>query len=722
MGPITEALKCSSCGSDIDRDVPFRQCPKCLLDLGLWCEANAAAAAAAPWEKGTEPAPLDYEVLERIGRGGMGVVYRARQRSLNRVVALKVVGGGDLASPAALARFRREAEAAAKLDHPNIVPIYEVGEHEANPFLVMRFIEGTSLAEPLAWQPLTEARPGNGRQLEIARLVGTVARAVHYAHTRGVLHRDLKPSNILLDRDGNPHLTDFGIAKLIDQESALTQTAELLGTPCYMSPEQAEGKPPSAAADIYGLGVILYELLTGRRPFEAARPVEVLRKVLEEEPIAPHLINGAVDRDLATICLKCLDKNGTRRYGTALELAEDIERWQRHEPILARPAGPIRRVCQWTVRNPALATLIGGLFVGIAVTLGLLAEAREEKERKSIALAILRTETARQLQEIWASPSPFFGIRSETLSAMAGREPARLRAGEKRFTIAFVAPANPLDRLLGAAPLLEQIEASMSRLGGTPTRLDLRLYKTQTLATAHLMAGDVDFLQVNAKEYLQMKTQTPEIQPLVRIVSGGPAHNNRFVIFTRADTGIKTVSDLRGRSFLFGSADSTVTLLAKAHLVEAGVRANDLSKYRYVNRAEEIARGAVVTPEAADLGNPFSPMTPVEAILDRLYDAAIVSEARFLQVTTTEKLVLLKRFEDQSALLVGRGNLPSAAAAHFRQALTDLHEPRILQSFAGAPSAFEPFSADEVALLHDKLAAELLFDESTFADVPPKGH
>ena len=720
MGPVTEALKCSTCGSDIDPDVPFRQCPKCLLDLGLQCEPNAAPS---PWEKDAEPAPLDYQILERVGRGGMGFVYRARQRSLNRIVALKVVGGGDMASPAALARFRREAEAAAKLDHPNIVPIYEVGEHEANPFLVMPFIEGASLAEPLAWRPLTEDRPGNGRQLEIARLVGTVARAVHYAHTRGVLHRDLKPSNILLDRDGNPHLTDFGIARLVDQETALTQTAELLGTPCYMSPEQAEGKPPSAAADVYGLGVILYELLTGRRPFEAERPVEVLRKVIEDEPTPPHLINSAVDRDLATICLKCLDKNPARRYGSALELAEDLERWRRHEPILARPAGPVRRLSQWTLRNPALATLIGGLFVGIAVTLGLLAQAREEKARKSIALAILRTETARQLQEIWASPSPFFGIRSETLSAMAGREPARLRTGEKRFTIALVAPANPLDRLLGAAPVLEHVEGRMSRLGGTPTRLDVRLYKTQGLAITHLTSGDVDFLQVNAKEYVQMKAQAPSIQPLARIVSGGPEHNNRFVIFTREDTGIKTVSDLRGRSFLFGSADTTVTLLAKAHLVEAGVRANDLSRYRYVDRPEEIARGMVVTPspQAADLGNPFSPMTPVEAILDGVYDAAIVTEARFLQVATAEKLVLLKRFEDQGALLVGRDKLPPAAAAHFRQAITDVRDPRILQSFAGSPSSFEPFSDDDIAELHDKIAAELSFDESTFADVPAKG-
>ena len=718
MGSITEALKCSACGSVIDPDVTFRQCPKCLLDLALGCAADAATAAA-PWEQDAEPALLDYEILERVGRGGMGFVYRARQRSLNRMVALKVVGAGDMASPAALARFRREAEAAAKLDHPSIVPIYEVGEHEANPFLVMRFIEGASLAEKRDEVALA---PGDAhRQSEIARLIATVARAVHYAHTRGVLHRDLKPSNILLDRDGNPHLTDFGIAKLIDQETALTQTAELLGTPCYMSPEQAEGKPLSVAADIYGLGVILYELLTGRRPFEAPRPVEVLRKVIEEVPTAPQLINDTVDRDLATICLKCLDKNPTRRYGSALELADDLERWQRHEPILARPAGPIRRLSQWTVRNPALATLIGGLFVGIAVTLGLLAEAREEKARKSTALAILRTETARQLQEIWASPSPFFGIKSETLSAMAGKEPARLRPGEKRFAIAFVAPANPLDRILSAAPLLEHVEHHMSKSSGVATRLDLRLYKTDAVAMADLVSGKVDFAQLNACAYLRSKTQAPGIQPLVRI-SGGLDHN-RAVIFTRVDTGIKTLSDVRGRSFLFGSAESTVTLLAKAHLVAAGVRATDLSKYRYVNRSEEIAHGAVVVPsvEAAALGNPFSAMTPVEAILDGLYDAGIATESRFLQVSAAENLVLLDRFEDPGALLAARRKLPAEAANHFRQALIHLDDLKVLQSFAGTPGVFETFTDDYVAELHDKLAAESLFEQSAFADAPTKG-
>src|ERR1043166_3003675 len=299
---MIQLLKCSSCGGDIEQDVPFRQCPKCLLNLGR--------LAALPLEPAVATLPVlpNYEIQELIGRGGMGLVYRACQLSLERTVAIKVIIGGESASLVSLARFRREAEAAAKLDHPNIVPIYEVGEYEAKPFLVMKFIEGASLAEQISRFSLLpsaepDPRPGNNasrRRCEVVRLIATVARAVHYAHSRGVLHRDLKPANILLDCEGNPHLTDFGIAKLVDQEAGLTQTAELLGTPCYMSPEQAAGKPLSATTDVYSLGVILYELLTGHRPFEAERPVEVLRKVMEEEPTHPVLVNALIERDLAT--------------------------------------------------------------------------------------------------------------------------------------------------------------------------------------------------------------------------------------------------------------------------------------------------------------------------------------------------------------------------------------------------------------------------------------
>jgi len=696
------------------------------LDLGLSCEIPAEPDRAVFDSSAsgyTKFGLVDYEILAQIGRGGMGVVYRARQLSLNRIVALKMIRVGDLASPAALARFRREAEAVAKLDHANIVPIYEIAEHEANPFLVMRLVEGVSLAECLQDFALTgpfdsnRAATGNTRppQVKVARLMATVTRAVHYAHERGVLHRDLKPSNILVDHDGNPQLTDFGIAKLVDQETALTQTAESLGTPGYMAPEQAAGKPISRSADIYSLGAILYQLLTGRPPFEGQRPVEVLRRVMEQEPTHPGLINPSVDRDLAVICLKCLDKDLARRYPSALELAEDLERWQRHEPIVARPAGPVLRLRRWSVRNPALVTLIAGLVVGMVLTLGLLAKAREEKARKSIALAILRTETARQLQEIWASPSAFFGIKSETLSAMAGKEPARLQPGERRFTIAFVAAGNPLDRVLGAAPLLEYVEQTIAATTETPTRIDLRLYKTEARAVADLIIGDVDFMHMNVRDYFRSKLQAPGIQPLVSsIPSPGPVslQNRDAVIFTRADTGIKAVSDLRGRSFLFGTADSTFTFWAKAHLVEAGIHANDLSKYRYVDSDRELARSAESALDAPDLGNPFSDMTPVEAIIDGIYDAGVATEQRFMQVSAKEKLVLLKRFQDTGSLLVGQSKLLPSAAKSFQRAMMNLKDPQILQSFPGNPGGFKACTDKDFSEVLDKLPAESLFDES----------
>src|SRR2546429_4600749 len=282
-----------------------------------------------------------------------------------------------------------------------------------------------------------------------------------------------------------------------------------------MAPEQAAGKPISRLADVYSLGAILYELLTGRPAFEGKRPIEILRRVMEQEPTHPGLLNELVDRDLATICLKCLDKDPERRYGSALEFAEDLERWQRREPVLARPAGPVLRLQRWTVRNPALASLIAALGIGMALTLILLAKAGEEKARKSIALAILRTETARQLQEIWASPSPFFAIRSETLSAMAGQEPGGLRGGEERFTVAFAAEGDPLGPALRAAPLLEHVEHGPTALAPTATRIDLRLYKSQRQAVLDLIRGDVDFTQMNAWEYVRAKMQDRDVRPLV---------------------------------------------------------------------------------------------------------------------------------------------------------------------------------------------------------------
>ncbi len=278
----------------------------------------------------------DYELLEEIGRGGMGVIYRARQVSLDRLVAVKTILTGPLASPDFTQRFQTEAHAAALLDHPHIVAIYEVGNHQGQLFYSMRLVQGRNLAQELSETGALSSR-------RAAELVATVAHAVHYAHQRGVLHRDLKPANILLDAEGNPHVTDFGLAKLLEHDDGLTLTQAALGTPNYMAPEQAAGNISqlTTAADIYSLGAILFELLTGRKLFTADTPLATINQAREQEPPKPSSLIRSVPTDLDTICWKCLEKEPHRRYASALALAEDLERWMKGEPIRAR------RVCGW---------------------------------------------------------------------------------------------------------------------------------------------------------------------------------------------------------------------------------------------------------------------------------------------------------------------------------------------------------------------------------------
>jgi WD40 repeat protein len=371
---------------------------------------TAVVAEADALETNRKPPPAlgrlgDYELLEKIAEGGMGAVYKARQISLNRVVALKLILAGRLATEAEVRRFRTEAEAAAQLDHPNIVPIYEVGEEDGRHFFAMKFVEGGSLAARSSGFRV----PGSGfanapsnselgtRNSELAILVAKLARAVHHAHQRGVLHRDLKPANILVDAQGEPHVTDFGLARLAEQDSGLTLPGTVMGTPSFMAPEQAAGaaRELTTAADVYGLGAVLYFLLSGRAPFEGATPAETLRRVLDEEPHRPTALAPGTDRDLETICLKCLEKDPLRRYSSALALAEDLGRWQRHEPIAARPATAWELAAKWVRRRPAIAALVAvtTLSVFVFVTLQWLNQRRLEGERNR---AVAQGEATRQ--------------------------------------------------------------------------------------------------------------------------------------------------------------------------------------------------------------------------------------------------------------------------------------------------------------------------------------
>jgi eukaryotic-like serine/threonine-protein kinase len=360
---------CFECGAKLPVGTPGNRCPGCVLRLGLeaaWANdlptAGLDVADPQAISLGRVTHFGDYELLEEIARGGMGIVYKARQVSLNRLVAVKMILFGELAGRSVIERFQREAAAAAQLQHPRIVAVHEVGEHEGQHYFSMDYVAGPNLAKMVGSRPMPVRRA--------ARYVELIAEAIAYAHGQGVLHRDLKPSNVLIDPTDQPRVTDFGLAKSLAGDSELTVSGQVLGTPNYLPPEQAAGRRGTAgpASDVYGLGAILYFLITARPPFVGESLETTLGQVLHQEPVSPRLLNGSVPRDLATICLKCLEKEPPRRYPTAQALADELGRFLRGEPIQARPIGAAGKAWRWCLRKPVVAGLTGAL--GLALVLG----------------------------------------------------------------------------------------------------------------------------------------------------------------------------------------------------------------------------------------------------------------------------------------------------------------------------------------------------------------
>jgi serine/threonine protein kinase/tetratricopeptide (TPR) repeat protein len=447
----------------------------------------------------------DYQLLEEVGRGGQGVVFRAWQKSLNRTVALKIIGIGQLTTSAHLKRLRREAEAAAKLNHPGIVPVYEVGERDGTYYFSMRFVEGDCLDEVVS--------RGSKSVRQAAELIAKVARTVHYAHEHGVLHRDIKPGNILLDADGEPHLTDFGLARLVEHGSTVTGSLEVMGTPSYMAPEQAVGNNAavSKGTDVYGLGAVLYELLTGHPPFVGGTTYETIRMLLDSEPRQPRLWNQKVDRDLSAVCLKCLEKNPRYRYASALALAEDLECWLKHEPIRAKRSGFFTRARKWVQRNPMIAALIM-LSVVLAAGLGLMIWQRESLRRIPAGIAVLPFENLSDDKE-----DAFFadGVQDDILTRLAKIADLKVISRTSVMHYRGKRDLHQTGRSLGVSHVLE----GTARRSGGNVHVNAQLVDTRTntevwadgydrdLKTALAIPGDI---AEKVAEQLRVKVSTAE--------------------------------------------------------------------------------------------------------------------------------------------------------------------------------------------------------------------
>jgi TolB-like protein/Tfp pilus assembly protein PilF/predicted Ser/Thr protein kinase len=502
-------------------------------DCGSAQNVEASDANAAPHHKKAAGAAAmlgklgDYELLEEIGRGGQGVVYRARQKSLNRTVALKVIGLGQWATKAHLKRFRLEAEAAASLNHPCIVPIYEVGERDGSCYFSMGLVEGGQLDRVAKREPMSIRHA--------AQLIAKLARTVHYAHERGILHRDIKPGNVLLDAKGEPHLTDFGLARLVESESTVTRTLEVMGTPSYMAPEQAAGNNAAitSATDVYGLGAVLYQLLTGHPPFAGGTTYETIRLLLNTEPRQPRLWNRKIGRDLATICLKCLEKDPRRRYCSALALGQDLERWLKHEPIRAKRSGLLVHARKWVRRNPTIAVMAALVLILSAAVSMVVWKSEMARRPMPTGIAVLPFENLSQDRE-----NAFFadGVQDDILTKLA--KIADLKVISRTSVMQYRGKRN-LRQIGNELRVSHVLEGSIRRTG---PQLHINAQLIDTRTDTHIWAEQYDrvvddVFAIQSEIIQQVARQLhAKISPAERLVIERPPtfDLSAFDLYTRA--------------------------------------------------------------------------------------------------------------------------------------------------------------------------------------------
>ena len=611
----------------------------------------------------------DYVLGRQLGTGGMGVVYEAHPAGSGQKVALKLIREVHLASRNDLRRFTQEAEATARLDHPNIVHIREVGECDGQPFFSMDLVEGESLyVKIMRGEYVSPPPPGDGaaklnrqRQETIARLLATIAHAVHHAHERGILHRDLKPGNILIDHHGEPHLTDFGLAKILhpaldDKKSLLATTpGDLLGTPHYMAPEQISGAVMTRASDIYSLGAILYELLTGQPPFTGATTLEMLRQIAEAPPARPRSLEPAIARALETLCLKCLEKDPRHRFISAEALAEDLERWLAGKRIQTQPPSLYRQTREWVRRNRVASTLMASLSLGLAVALVLVGKL--EEKRVDLVRDRFQTyeDSMAKVDLLWRDPKTRDATFSpRELAIMAGLAPRDENTIQVKLSFGASTGAEPSSTAQYYSRWLSLLQQELERALRASVGFQLKLYKQfnkddQTLASKD---REVDLMVLSAVNFLNAQHTAPGITAIARVEEA-----REVVIFAHSNA---LAQSLAGKSIVFPDADLTMTTWAKARLLQAGLRAPDFQSCLTIeDQGNETGRLVISSVET------------LNTVLRKEADAGVGYRAQF-ERNKHWGLTMLDHFPETPNVLAARQGLPADRIQALHRAIVAL--------------------------------------------------